>query len=122
MIRKTEKYKAAIHTLLEMTEGRTQIRTAEDAYGELAARGWRWDSDMGEWRKFEAGPDAISTGLVDIRLRAHLGDVERAKQIVEKALDLVGVKMLRASAPDPDDRDGPAVTARIYMQVMLPKG
>lgn len=125
--RRTAKYMAAQETLKALADGKPgalvkRNATQDDLYRFLESHGYSWKSQSSEWAKFKKPKSAVSTGVVDIRLRAPLGDVERATKVIGEALQGAGCNFLRLSPPDLDDRDGPAVTARVYMQIILPKG
>lgn len=123
--KKTAKYVNALKTVKALPSGSKALVPArttdrDHIYLALERNGYRWDSKSGAWSKFETPDNAISTGTVDIRIRAALGDVEHATGLIGQALEAAGVKFTRVSAPDPDDRDGPTVTARVYMSIVLP--
>jgi len=126
MRKRTKKCVAAEETLRHLdtnTKSKAIVRRdqpASDLYQQLELKGYSWDAESGKWSKWETPPGAPQTGKLDIRLRAATGDIEFASWIVGQALNARGVKFTRMSPPDPDDRDGPAVTARVYMTCELP--
>lgn len=127
-MRQTQKFiaaQAAVRQLGQVGEGSRAIvkRSADqnDYYSFLEKQGYRWDSKRGKWEKFEKPKNAISTGQIDIRLRAPLGDIEAATKLIGETLQAAGCQFMRLSPPDPDDRDGPATTGRVYMTIILPK-
>lgn len=89
-----------------------------DPYSELQQRGYKWNSAEGQWQQRPAATN-VRTGIVDLRLRAGTGEIEDVAIRVAEALKGIGWRVVRVSAPDPDDRNGPAVTARVYMQFVV---
>ncbi len=122
-MRHTKKFVAAQQMVKQLSAGKALIpygAKQDDYYALLERAGYSWDSQSGKWARWETPPRAPSTLVVNVRLRAALGDVEQATKLVGEALESVGFKFLRVSPPDPDDRDGPATTARVYMQIQMP--
>jgi hypothetical protein len=123
MPKQTKKYTQAVTTLKALSSGRAIVKRDMDhdeIYPMLERCGYRWNSKQEQWEKFQASENAPKTGHIDIRIRANTGDVERAAWFIGQALEAAGFKTTRLSAPDPDDRHGPATTARVYLSGLLP--
>jgi hypothetical protein len=97
-----------------------KIPSNGDIYAELEKAGYRWIPASNKWEKFQAPADATKTGFIDIRIRAAIGEIELAAHSVAEALTTAGFQFSRVSAPDPDDRNGPATTCRVYFNGLLP--
>jgi len=94
----------------------------DSTYATLEKEGYQWKADKGEWVKFTPSANAPKTGIVDIRIRASMVEIEIISERIESELKKAGFTVVRCSAPDPDDRHGTPVTACVYMQFILPKG
>lgn len=119
MPKQTKKYVAAVATCKALALRGRPIE-ADWLYRFMEQNGLSWDSKSGCWQRWEKPANALSTLMVDVWLRAALGDVERACKLVGGALQAAGCQFERVSPPDLDDRDGPATTARVYMRFKLP--
>lgn len=97
-----------------------EIPINHDIYAALEKAGYRWIPAKDEWEKFNAPINAPKTGFIDIRIRAATGEIELATRSVVEALTAAGFQFSRVSAPDPDDRRGPAETCRVYFNGLLP--